>query len=130
MMARCYQIILLTGVLSLARSANARLTENFDAVWKFLRGVPLGAERPDLNDAAWKPVTLPHDWCIAGIFANNDSCELFQVAERRAFHGACTTFVKSAGPTVKSVAITVKITASATGLKDGSLTLALENGFA
>ncbi len=69
MMTRRRLIILLTGVFFLACAAHARDTENFDAGWKFLSGDLSGAERPDLDDATWQSVTLPHDWSIAGPFA-------------------------------------------------------------
>ena len=72
MMTRRCQIILLTSLLWWALAANARVTENFDAGWKFLSGDLPGAERPDLDDATWKPVTLPHDWSIAGPFAETN----------------------------------------------------------
>jgi len=65
-------MILLASVLGLARGADARVVENFDAGWKFVSGDLAGAERPDLDDSTWKPVTLPHDWSIAGPFAETN----------------------------------------------------------
>ncbi len=39
-----------------------RVTYNFNSGWKLLVGDPAGAERPDFDDSAWTPVTLPHAW--------------------------------------------------------------------
>jgi beta-galactosidase len=41
---------------------------DFHLGWKFAHGEQAGAERPDLDDADWKAVDLPHDWAIAGPF--------------------------------------------------------------
>jgi beta-galactosidase len=39
-----------------------RVTCNFNSGWKLLVGDPANAERPDFDDSAWTPVTLPHAW--------------------------------------------------------------------
>jgi hypothetical protein len=54
MMSRRSHIIRLTSGLWWALAANARVAENFDASWKFLCGDLPGAERPGLDDAAWR----------------------------------------------------------------------------
>jgi beta-galactosidase len=41
-----------------------RITED----WRFLKGEVEGAEQPGFNDAAWRPLDLPHDWAIEGPF--------------------------------------------------------------
>jgi beta-galactosidase len=43
-----------------------RVIQQFTTGWRFLQADATGAEQPGFNDAAWKPVTLPHDWAIAG----------------------------------------------------------------
>ena len=43
-----------------------RTVQQFTAGWKFLQADAAGAEKPAFDDSAWKPVTLPHDWSIAG----------------------------------------------------------------
>ena len=50
--------------------------------------------------------------------ANNASHEPFQADERHAFHGRCVAFVRAGAPSGKMV-----VTASAPGLKSGSITL-------
>ncbi|MCU6454114.1 DUF4982 domain-containing protein [Sphingomonas sp. A2-49] len=37
--------------------------------WRFVKGDPAGAETAALDDGAWRIVSVPHDWAIAGPFA-------------------------------------------------------------
>jgi beta-galactosidase len=48
--------------------SSARSTINFNRDWKFFKGNPPGAEKPEFVDSAWQNVRLPHDWAIAGPF--------------------------------------------------------------
>ncbi|WP_419194738.1 glycoside hydrolase family 2 TIM barrel-domain containing protein [Novipirellula herctigrandis] len=41
---------------------------SFNSDWKFSREARGGAEAPQFDDRSWQPVTLPHDWAIAGPF--------------------------------------------------------------
>ena len=50
----------------------ARLTENFDAHWRFLQADVSGAEQNEFTDSAWRELNLPHDWSIAGPFAETN----------------------------------------------------------
>ena len=43
-----------------------RVTRNFDADWRFVRGDPDGAEQPTYRDNDWQTLSVPHDWSIAG----------------------------------------------------------------
>jgi len=61
--------LLLLGTTNPARAAEAaapRQSANFDRAWKFHLGDVPGAEKPDLSDAAWRTLDLPHDFCIEG----------------------------------------------------------------
>jgi beta-galactosidase len=49
-----------------AIAAGPRTVQQFTTGWVFLQDDAAGAQAPEFNDAAWKPVTLPHDWSIAG----------------------------------------------------------------
>ena len=49
------------GLLPLSARAQ-RATYNFNSGWKLFVGDPVGAERPEFEDGAWKPVTLPRPW--------------------------------------------------------------------
>jgi beta-galactosidase len=44
----------------------ARAIVDFNSGWKFLPSDAPHAEEATLNDAAWRDVTVPHDWSIAG----------------------------------------------------------------
>ncbi len=46
-----------------------RITQSFDADWRFLKGDAPGAEAPAFADNAWRTVSLPHDWSIEGPIA-------------------------------------------------------------
>ena len=43
-----------------------RQIQQFNTDWRFLQSDATGAESPTFDDSTWKPVTLPHDWTIAG----------------------------------------------------------------
>jgi beta-galactosidase len=44
---------------------------DFDADWRFFKGVAPGAEAPAFDDSKWRQLTLPHDWAIEGPFDPN-----------------------------------------------------------
>ncbi len=60
------------ALLSPALPASARVTENFDAHWRFQKSDAPGGELNDFNDAAWRKLDLPHDWSIEGPFAETN----------------------------------------------------------
>jgi hypothetical protein len=62
-----------------------RVTYNFNSGWKLLVGDPAGAERPDFDDSAWTPVTLPHAW-------NEDAAFKVAIAQRPAMRVAVNAF--------------------------------------
>ncbi len=45
-----------------------RAIQQFTAGWRFIQADAKDAEQASFNDTSWKPVTLPHDWAIAGPF--------------------------------------------------------------
>src|SRR5208283_1030754 len=47
-------------------SQKPRVIVQFTTGWRFLQADAAGAEKPAFDDSAWKSVTLPHDWAIAG----------------------------------------------------------------
>ena len=49
-----------------ARAPAPRQHLSFDSGWKFFLGDPANAQTPAFDDAAWRSVTLPHDWSIEG----------------------------------------------------------------
>ena len=54
-----------------ASPAPPRQIQQFTTDWRFLQSDAPGAESPNFDDSAWKPVTLPHDWSIAGPVEEN-----------------------------------------------------------
>jgi beta-galactosidase len=64
-------ILIAAGCLAaLLNSASA--VENFDVGWRFLKGAAPDAEAPKFNDADWRKLDVPHDWSIAGPFAETN----------------------------------------------------------
>ena len=59
-------------ILINAPAASARVSEPFDAGWHFFQGDAPGAEDSGFDDSRWKTVSLPHDWSIAGPFAETN----------------------------------------------------------
>src|ERR1041385_3190050 len=51
------------GVLARADAPGPREV-SFDGGWRFLRGDATGAERPEIDDAGWRTLDVPHDWSI------------------------------------------------------------------
>ncbi len=61
------QIIPLTAlVLGSYQSFAQRTISSFDANWKFIKEDVKGAEKSDFKDAAWRSLSVPHDWMIEG----------------------------------------------------------------
>lgn len=58
-------LLAVAGVLPWTQGADAQRTlQLFDAGWRFQRGDLPDGEAPDLRDAGWRQVDLPHDWSI------------------------------------------------------------------
>jgi beta-galactosidase len=56
---------LLLTILATA-ATQPRQIQQFTTNWRFTQSDPANAQSPTFDDSAWKPVTLPHDWSIAG----------------------------------------------------------------
>jgi len=56
--------------------AGARVTENFDAAWRFLKADAPGAEQPEFADGNWRKLDVPHDWSIEGPFSATNKTPL------------------------------------------------------
>jgi len=55
-------------------SADARVTQSFDADWRFALADPAEAAAPKFDDSGWRKLDVPHDWSIEGkIDQNNPS---------------------------------------------------------
>jgi beta-galactosidase len=62
--------LLLASVVAAAQP-NPRQIQQFTSNWRFLQSDAPDAQSPSFDDSAWKPVTLPHDWSIAGPIEEN-----------------------------------------------------------
>ena len=51
---------------------SAREVFSFDRDWRFLQADAPGAEQPEFADGNWRKLDLPHDWSIAGPFAETN----------------------------------------------------------
>jgi beta-galactosidase len=71
-MKRQLYLSVLFSLLGLSVYAQ-RTQELFDASWKFFKGDVANGESPNLNDAAWRTVELPHDWSIEDLPNQSDS---------------------------------------------------------
>ena len=64
---------LLVGcVLAPASSLHARDVVVLDDNWRFFKGDVVGADQPNFNDLRWPTIHVPHDWSIAGPFAETN----------------------------------------------------------
>jgi beta-galactosidase len=61
-----FAALLFTLSPAFARAPAPRQRLSFDSSWKFFLGDPANAQTPAFDDAAWRSVTLPHDWSIEG----------------------------------------------------------------
>jgi beta-galactosidase len=68
-------IAILTGLNLYAAESSPRVHENFDLGWKFFQGDLTNAEQATFPDTAWKQINLPHDWSIAGPYAETNSVD-------------------------------------------------------
>jgi beta-galactosidase len=46
--------------------SRARITQGFDADWRFTLGDAAGANQAAFDDSAWRQLDVPHDWSIEG----------------------------------------------------------------
>ncbi|MEO7310619.1 MAG: glycoside hydrolase family 2 TIM barrel-domain containing protein [Chitinophagaceae bacterium] len=61
------RILLLTIICcNTIHAQPSRQITPFDTNWKFLKADAAGAEQPSYNDAAWRSLSVPHDWSIEG----------------------------------------------------------------
>lgn len=59
--------LLIFAVFNLS-AQQGRQTILFNDGWKFHKGDIANGDKPELNDAGWRAVDLPHDWSIEGPF--------------------------------------------------------------
>ena len=57
-------LCMFNGVFAQERKKDTRSETLFDNDWRFHRGDLPNAEQENFDDAAWRPLQLPHDWSI------------------------------------------------------------------
>jgi beta-galactosidase len=65
-------IVISAAKIFAAAESSARVTENFDADWRFLKADATGAEQNQFDDSAWRKLNVPHDWSIEGPFSETN----------------------------------------------------------
>ena len=74
-MIRIYKTCLAIAACFLLISGNAQQSRkiiSFDNDWKFIQTDIKGAEQNEFNDAAWRSLSVPHDWSIEGPYDRNN----------------------------------------------------------
>jgi beta-galactosidase len=64
-------VLLVPLAQTAAAQPHPRQIQQFTTDWRFLQSDTPGAESSTFDDSSWKPVTLPHDWSIAGPVEEN-----------------------------------------------------------
>jgi beta-galactosidase len=67
-----HMLMALCLFLPLLASAAARQIVPMDSNWKFTLANPQNAEQSAFDDASWRTLDVPHDWSIAGPFAETN----------------------------------------------------------
>ena len=70
MTKRCLVIFL--SCAGLNNIAVSRTMEPFDSDWSFSNANVSGADQSQFDDRAWQKINVPHDWSIAGPFAETN----------------------------------------------------------
>jgi beta-galactosidase len=66
---------------SLSAAAQARQETLLTTDWKFTKGDQPDGAKPELNDAKWQAVRIPHDWAITGPFDGNNDAQVVKIEQ-------------------------------------------------
>ena len=66
---------------ALPAAAQSRQETLLDANWKFTKGDQPDGAKPDLNDAKWQTVRVPHDWAITGPFDGKNDLQAVKIEQ-------------------------------------------------
>ena len=66
-----FALLILALLHAIPALTEPRQIQQFTTDWRFLQSDAPGAESPTFDDSIWKPITLPHDWSIAGPVEEN-----------------------------------------------------------
>lgn len=74
-------IALIYFINGLAQQNNVRQVLLLESDWKFINKEIDGAEKPNVNTAAWETVEVPHDWAIKGPFDKQVDIQTVKVTQ-------------------------------------------------
>ncbi len=66
---------------SLPAAAQSRQETLLNTNWKFTKGDQLDGAKPELNDAQWQTVRIPHDWAISGPFDGKNDLQAVKIEQ-------------------------------------------------
>ena len=66
---------------SLPAAAQSRQETLLNTNWKFTKGEQPNGARPELNDAKWQTVRIPHDWAITGPFSGKNDQQAVKIEQ-------------------------------------------------
>jgi len=66
---------------SLPAAAQSRQETLLTSNWKFTRGEQPNGAKPELNDARWQTVRIPHDWAITGPFDGKNDQQAVKIEQ-------------------------------------------------
>ena len=66
---------------SLPAAAQSRQETLLTTNWKFTKGEQPNGARPELNDAKWQTVRIPHDWAISGPFNGKNDQQAVKIEQ-------------------------------------------------
>ncbi|WP_217278655.1 sugar-binding domain-containing protein [Hymenobacter sp. BRD67] len=66
---------------SLPAAAQSRQETLLNTNWKFTKGDQPDGAKPELNDAQWQTVRIPHDWAISGPFDGKNDLQAVKIEQ-------------------------------------------------
>jgi beta-galactosidase len=66
---------------SLPAAAQSRQETLLTTDWKFTKGDQPDGAKPELNDAQWQAVRVPHDWAITGPFSGDNDAQVVKIEQ-------------------------------------------------
>jgi beta-galactosidase len=66
---------------SLPATAQSRQETLLTTDWKFTKGDQPDGAKPELNDAKWQTVRIPHDWAISGPFDGRNDAQVVKIEQ-------------------------------------------------
>lgn len=70
---RLFLLFFITCTSGLYAQKSVRVVSAFEDNWKFIKEDVKGAERLEHDDAAWRTLSVPHDWSIEGPYSRDNT---------------------------------------------------------